>query len=167
MLGSIVLISGWWFVRNQILYGDPLAYQLMLTSAIFPRAGPLTPPELFQISLPWLWQTFWGGPTPGDFAPALLLALGALTAHVNKLGAKRDGAGGDRRATEQDEKARRTIPLILAVYDKVDREPRRSFEAALCRAAGRPEPPPNLSNEPAEIARRLQEWKEWWAKQQQ
>ncbi|MEW5718850.1 MAG: phospholipid carrier-dependent glycosyltransferase, partial [Chloroflexota bacterium] len=80
MLAVIALIGGWWFIRNQMLYGDPLAYRLMLTSAIFPRAGPLTPPELFQISLPWLWQTFWGGPTPSDFAPAILIALGALCA---------------------------------------------------------------------------------------
>jgi hypothetical protein len=78
MLAIIALVSGGWFVRNQMLYGDPLAYRLMITSAIFPRAGPLTPPELFQISLPWLWQTFWGGPTPGDFAPALLIMLGAM-----------------------------------------------------------------------------------------
>ncbi len=75
MLGVIGALTGWWFARNQILYGDPLAYRLMTTSAIFPRAGELTPPELFQISLPWLWQTFWGGPTPADFAPTLGLAL--------------------------------------------------------------------------------------------
>ncbi len=79
MLAIIALISGWWFIRNQMLYGDPLAYRLMITSAIFPRAGPLTPPELFQISLPWLWQTFWGGPTPSDFSPAILITLGVLT----------------------------------------------------------------------------------------
>lgn len=79
MLGIVLLLSGWWFVRNQLLYGDPLAYGLMSVSALFPRAGPLTVPELFQISLPWLWQTFWGGPTPGDFAPGLLVALAVLS----------------------------------------------------------------------------------------
>ncbi len=78
MLGVITLVSGGWFVRNTRLYGDPLAYRLMISSAIFPRAGPLTLPELFQISIPWLWQTFWGGPTPGDFSPVLLLALAVL-----------------------------------------------------------------------------------------
>ncbi len=79
MLGIAVLLSGWWFVRNQLLYGDPLAYHLMTVSAIFPRAGPLTMPELLQISLPWLWQTFWGGPTPGDFAPVVLVLLAVLS----------------------------------------------------------------------------------------
>ncbi len=80
MLAVIALISGWWFVRNQILYGDPLAYRLMTVSALFPRAGELTFPELFQISLPWLWQTFWGGPTPGDFSPLILIVLALLAA---------------------------------------------------------------------------------------
>ena len=80
MLATIVFLAGWWFVRNTVLYGDPIAYRLMTASAIFPRAGPLTLPELFQISLPWLWQTFWGGPTPGDFSLLLLLALALLTA---------------------------------------------------------------------------------------
>jgi 4-amino-4-deoxy-L-arabinose transferase-like glycosyltransferase len=77
---AFLLLSGWWLARNAVLYGDPLALRLVQASALFPRAGPLTPSELFQISLPWLWQTFWGGPTPGDFSPAILVALAALTA---------------------------------------------------------------------------------------
>lgn len=80
MLAVIALVSGWWFIRNQVLYGDPLAYRLMTVSALFPRAGELTLAELFQISLPWLWQTFWGGPTPGDFSPFLLGVLALLAA---------------------------------------------------------------------------------------
>jgi hypothetical protein len=79
-LAIILVVSGWWFARNQMLYGDPLALKLVQVSALFPRAGELTLPELFQISLPWMWQTFWGGPTPGDFAPALLIALALFTA---------------------------------------------------------------------------------------
>ncbi len=75
----VVLLTGWWFIRNQLVYGDPLAYRLMSVSAIFPREQPLTWAELFQISLPWLWQTFWGGPTPGDFPSALLILFGVLT----------------------------------------------------------------------------------------
>ncbi len=78
-LTTFVLISGWWFARNQWLYGDPLALRLVSASALFPRSGPLTLPELFQISLPQMWQTFWGGPTPSDFSPALLALLAAST----------------------------------------------------------------------------------------
>lgn len=70
----LLLLTGWWFVRNQMLYGDPLAYKLIAASALPPRDAPLTFAELTQINLPWLWQTFWGGPTPGDF-PQLLLVL--------------------------------------------------------------------------------------------
>lgn len=80
LVAVFALIAGWWFVRNWILYGDPLAARLVSVSALFPRSGELTPPELFQISLPWMWQTFWGGPTPGDFSPIILSALAILTA---------------------------------------------------------------------------------------
>ena len=63
----ILVFTGWYFVRNQVVYGDPLAYRLIAASALPAREAPLTLPELFIINLPWLWQTFWGGPTPGDF----------------------------------------------------------------------------------------------------
>lgn len=36
-----VVIAGWWFVRNQILYGDPLGWQLVLAANAL-REGPLT-----------------------------------------------------------------------------------------------------------------------------
>jgi len=71
----LIVFCGWYFARNQILYGDPLAYRLVAASALPPREAPLTLPELLQINLPWLWQTFWGGPTPGDFPRAFLEAL--------------------------------------------------------------------------------------------
>lgn len=75
----VLLLTGWWFVRNQLLYGDPMAYRLIYASAIFPRDSPLTWAELFEINLPWLWQTFWGGPTPGDLSSSILVLLGVLT----------------------------------------------------------------------------------------
>lgn len=77
---TLLVLGGWYFARNWALYGDPFALRLINLSAIFPRESPLTLPELFQISLPWLWQTFWGGPVPGDFSPALLWLLTALVA---------------------------------------------------------------------------------------
>lgn len=30
--GLALLLAGWWYVRNQVLYGDPLAWQLFLSS---------------------------------------------------------------------------------------------------------------------------------------
>ena len=76
---AIVILAGWMLIRNILFYGDPIAMQLVRTSALFPRSGPLTPNEFFQISIPWIWQTFWGGPTPADFSPILLIALAVLT----------------------------------------------------------------------------------------
>lgn len=79
-LVAFLLLTGWWFVRNQMLYGDPLAARLVATSALFPRAGDLTMAEFFQISLPQFWTTFWGGPTPSDFSQVILVALALFTA---------------------------------------------------------------------------------------
>lgn len=79
IITPVLFLTGWWFARNQILYGDPMAYRLIYASAIFPRESPLTWAEFFQINLPWMWQTFWGGPTPGDMASSLLFALGVLS----------------------------------------------------------------------------------------
>jgi hypothetical protein len=75
---AIAILAGWMLIRNLLLYGDPIAMQLVRTSALFPRSGPLTPNEFFQISLPWIWQTFWGGPTPADFSSNLLIVLAVL-----------------------------------------------------------------------------------------
>lgn len=82
-LAPLAILTAWYFARNQIFYGDPLAYQLVAASALPPRDAPLTFAELTQINLPWLWQTFWGGPTPGDF-PQILLNL-SLAAFVLAL----------------------------------------------------------------------------------
>ncbi len=75
----ILALTGWYFVRNQILYGDPFALRLINASAIFPRETPPTIYEWLYISLPWLWQTFWGGPVPGDFSPVFLAGLTVLS----------------------------------------------------------------------------------------
>ncbi len=74
-LVPIAALTAWYFARNQLLYGDALAYRLIAASALPPRDAPLTTAELLQINLPWLWRTFWGGPTPGDFPQWFLNAL--------------------------------------------------------------------------------------------
>lgn len=71
----VVLLTAWYFARNQQLYGDALAYRLIAASALPPRDAPLTLAEVLHINLPWLWQTFWGGATPGDFPPLFLSGL--------------------------------------------------------------------------------------------
>ncbi len=81
----ILALTAWYFLRNQFLYGDPLAYKLIAASALPPRDAPLTFAELTQINLPWLWQTFWGGPTPGDF-PQILLTIFLVTSFLALIG---------------------------------------------------------------------------------
>lgn len=108
ILVPVVLLTSWWFARNLVLYGDPMAYRLIYASAIFPRDLPLTWAELFQINLPWLWQTFWGGPTPGDFPPFLLVLLLALTF----LGA----LGAVLFFISMRDKDARAIPALLALW---------------------------------------------------
>lgn len=57
----VILISGWWFVRNQILYGDPFGYRLFLSSV-----STLYMPENFGQWESWrsffeiTHQSFWG-----------------------------------------------------------------------------------------------------------
>jgi hypothetical protein len=77
-----------------------------------------------------------------------MIGVSALAAHVKKL----------------DERAKRAIPIILDMYDKVGWEAQVGLDAALCRAAGRT-PLESLDRDPAAVSKRLADWKEWWAKQ--
>jgi hypothetical protein len=77
-----------------------------------------------------------------------MIGVSALAAHVKKL----------------DERAKRAIPIILDMYNKVGWEAQVGLDAALCRAAGRT-PLESLDRDPAAVSKRLADWKEWWAKQ--
>lgn len=99
-------------------------------------------PEAFEIA----YQAFFKIPeSDTQFRAA---AVWAMASHVNKL----------------DVTAKRAILLILDYYDKVDLEGRLYLDAALCRASGR-EPLETWSTDPADIAKRLSEWREWWEAQ--
>jgi hypothetical protein len=50
-------ISGWWFIRNQILYGDPLGWQLVLAANAL-REAPLTSADI-QWLIWGLYRSFW------------------------------------------------------------------------------------------------------------
>jgi 4-amino-4-deoxy-L-arabinose transferase-like glycosyltransferase len=56
----VVLLTGWWFVRNQLLYGDPLGWRLFaqIDAANF-RTGPLTLTD-FTRFLNTQFRSFWG-----------------------------------------------------------------------------------------------------------
>ncbi len=55
-----LIVTGWWLVRNQILYGDPLGWSMMLAANWqMIRPSPLSIPEALAI----LWRargTYWG-----------------------------------------------------------------------------------------------------------
>jgi hypothetical protein len=80
----IALISGWWFVRNQVLYGDPLGYRMFLSSVSVIFAGvDFMQPHIRSTFAEWTHQSFWGNfgwlvsPIPEPW-PTLLAGLYVL-----------------------------------------------------------------------------------------
>jgi len=56
------LVAGWWFGRNQLLYGDPLGWRMFLTvHSHMVRQGRYTWEVFSREFLPQLQSTFWGG----------------------------------------------------------------------------------------------------------
>jgi len=53
----LLVIAGWWFVRNQILYGDPLGWRLVLAANAL-REAPLTLADI-QWLIWGLYRSFW------------------------------------------------------------------------------------------------------------
>lgn len=79
LLSIASLVSGWWFARNIVLYGDPLGWSVWLSDI-----GVRTPtPALWQLipELPALFRTYWAelpGYSLSDTLFWLLLAITAL-----------------------------------------------------------------------------------------
>ncbi len=80
VFGASIAVVGWWFARNQVLYGDPLGWRLILQVSDL-RKGPLSLNDYAWL-LRGLFQTYWGrfGGAAHLLLPGLLyLALGLVT----------------------------------------------------------------------------------------
>lgn len=80
---AMLLVSGWWFWRNWVLYGDPLAWEaFLLANGNLLRAMPLSWGEAVKFSF-FLTKSFWamfsyGIPAPGPlywFTNGLMLVM--------------------------------------------------------------------------------------------
>ena len=58
VVGLAALISGWWFWRNQALYGEPTGFQRM--TELFGVRNPLDSWGTLMIELPYAWSSLWG-----------------------------------------------------------------------------------------------------------
>lgn len=64
MLGVAALVGGWWYVRNTILYGEPIHYPVNVDKQMpwdFYIMYPEWLPRALGISLPMTFRNFWAG----------------------------------------------------------------------------------------------------------
>ena len=60
--GIALLVAGWWYIRNQHLYGDPLGWQMFLdVHSHMVRPGPYTRQVFTDEFLAQIGRTYWGG----------------------------------------------------------------------------------------------------------
>jgi 4-amino-4-deoxy-L-arabinose transferase-like glycosyltransferase len=52
------LLVGWWFVRNQLLYGEPTGFQIL--TELWGARDPVESLPVAISELPYLWTTLWG-----------------------------------------------------------------------------------------------------------
>ena len=89
---TFVLLAGWWFVRNQVLYGDPLGWQVYQQAwAEVLRVVPLTVgelPSLYDTQFRSFWGVFgWMNVFPGNwlYTTARALMFGGVTGWIVAL----------------------------------------------------------------------------------
>lgn len=62
IFGVALLVAGWWYIRNQLLYGDPLGWEMFLNiHRHMVRGGPYTWEIFINEFLGQIGRTFWGG----------------------------------------------------------------------------------------------------------
>ncbi len=100
-LGLAALVSGWWVVRNALLFNDPLGVQPHFTT---PLAHRRPTPLLTEVAkLPDVWDTYWAAFGWGNILlPPWVYTLIRLAALVALVGVAwwlwRQAAGGRRQA---------------------------------------------------------------------
>lgn len=75
---TFLLVAGWWYARNFVLYGELTGTQMM-TQIFGARQTPLTPAELW-VQLNEVWETFWVGFGWGNIRanPAVYSTIGVF-----------------------------------------------------------------------------------------
>ncbi len=58
LVGTAALLAGWWFVRNQVLYGEPTGFQIL--TELWGARDPVESLPVAISELPYLWTTLWG-----------------------------------------------------------------------------------------------------------
>lgn len=84
LLAVTLALAGWWFIRNQVLYGEPTA--IRITNELWGGRDPLRSWSVALIELPYAWSSLWGRfgygqiPMPPEIYTAVLyvVAVAAL-----------------------------------------------------------------------------------------
>lgn len=84
LVAAFLFTTGWWFVRNQVLYGDPLGWQTFITNwATVLRDGPVrwsTVRRFFTVQFRSYWGQFgWMTITMDDWVYRAILAVCVLS----------------------------------------------------------------------------------------
>ena len=76
LLAVTLALAGWWFVRNQVLYGEPTAIQR--TNELWGGRDPARSWDTALVELPYAWSSLWGRfgygqiPMPSDIYTVIL-----------------------------------------------------------------------------------------------
>ncbi len=120
-LGLAATIAGWWFIRNQVEYGDPTGFV-----TVTELWGVRTPAESFGLAwseIPSAWRSLWGRfgygqiPLPGWVYRALawLMAAGGLGAIIGIAIPENERLGADP-GFQPSSPTPRFVLLVVLVY---------------------------------------------------
>jgi len=104
LLAVTLALSGWWFVRNQMLYGEPTA--IRRTNELWGGRDPRQSWGAALLELPYAWSSLWGRfgygqiPMPAWIYTAILIvtiaaALGLLIMFAKSILHRRDAEGAE------------------------------------------------------------------------